>query len=124
MAELRNGVAARTVAVANATAPTSGNRGLEVVASQAIYRTDAVVRRAAALQAHPLTLGPRVVLNPADAQPARLSDGDIAKLTNAAGTATLPVAISSKVAPGCAWVESGYGATATLLAGRVEVTRA
>ena len=40
------------------------------------------------------------------------------KSKNALGTATLPVAISDKVARGCAWVESGYGATAALLVGQ------
>ena len=99
-------------------------RSLEVVISQAIYRTDAVVRRAAALQAHPLTLGARIVLHPTDAHAADLSVDTIAKVSNAIGTATLPVAISDKVAPGCVWIESGYGATAALTSARVEVRRA
>ena len=98
--------------------------GLEVIASQAIYRGDAVVRRAAALQAHPLTLGARVVLHPEDARRQGLADGAVAKLGNGAGTATLPVAISDKVALGCAWIESGYGATAALASARVEVAGA
>ena len=98
--------------------------GLELVVSQAIYRTDAVVRRAAALQAHPLTLGARIVLHPTDAHAADLSVDSIAKVSNAAGTASLPVAISDKVAPGCIWIESGYGATAALTSGHVEVRRA
>ena len=38
--------------------------GLDLVVSQAIYRGDAVVRRAAALQAHPLSTGPRLMLRP------------------------------------------------------------
>jgi NADH-quinone oxidoreductase subunit G len=99
--------------------------GLEVVASQAIYRGDALLRRAVALQAHPLTVGARIALNPADAQAAGLAEGIVAKVATAHGTATLPVAVDPRVAAGCAWVESGYGATAPLLAaGRVEVSRA
>ncbi|MGN6111722.1 MAG: NADH-quinone oxidoreductase subunit NuoG [Luteimonas sp.] len=99
--------------------------GLEVAASQAIYRGDAILRRAAALQAHPLTAGARIALNPADAQAAGLSEGAMAKVVAGQGTATLPVAVDARVAAGCAWVESGYGATAPLLAaGRVEVARA
>ncbi|MEO6137165.1 MAG: NADH-quinone oxidoreductase subunit NuoG, partial [Luteimonas sp.] len=97
---------------------------LELVVSQAIYRTDAVVRRASALQAHPLTLGARIVLHPTDALAAKLFADDIAKVSNAVGTASLPVAISDKVAPGCIWIESGYGATAALTSGHVEVRRA
>ena len=85
-----------------------------------------MLRRAAALKAHPLTLGARVVLHPDDAGAAGLHaerDGEGRRTRN--GTATLPVAVSDKVARGCAWVESGYGATAPLLlSGNVEVSRA
>jgi NADH-quinone oxidoreductase subunit G len=105
-------------------ASTSAGR-LEVATSQAIYRGDAVLRRAAALQAHPLTLGARIVLHPSDAQAAGLAIDAVAKVDSDAGTATLPVATSDRVAPGCVWVESGYGATAPLvIAGKVEVRRA
>ena len=92
--------------------------------SQAIYRGDAVLRRAAALQAHPLTLGARIVVHPQDAQAAGLAQDAVAKVGTDAGTATLPVAVSDKVAPGCAWIESGYGATVPLASARVEVRRA
>jgi len=81
--------------------------------------------RAAALQAHPLTVGARIVLHPTDAQAVGLAADTVAKVDNGVGTATLPVAISDRVAPGCVWIESGYGATAPLAtAGRVEVRRA
>jgi NADH-quinone oxidoreductase subunit G len=125
--ELRAGMAPRTVDVAKGTAPAHAQAhgaGLEVVASQAIYRTDGTVRRAEALQAHPLTLGARVVLHPEDAGAAGVHADGVAKIATAAGTATLPVATSDKVARGCAWVESGYGATAALISGNVEVRRA
>ncbi|HVI26788.1 MAG TPA: NADH-quinone oxidoreductase subunit NuoG [Xanthomonadaceae bacterium] len=118
---LRAGVEAREVVVAKGGAPALAGNGFEVVASQAIYRCDAVTRRAAALQAHPLTLGARVVLHPQDAQQAGLATGAMAKVSAEAGTATLPVAVSDKVAAGCAWIETGYGATAPLAAARVEV---
>lgn len=95
--------------------------GLELIATQAIYRSDAVVRRAGALQAHPLNLAPRAVLNPRDAAVFGLSDGDTCKASVEAGTATLPVATSDKVAPGCVWIERGHGATAPLAGGRVRI---
>ena len=76
------------------------------------------------MQAHPLTLGARIVLNPADAGSAGVHTDSVAKVGNGSGTATLPVLVSDQVAPGCAWIESGYGATAPLLAGKVEVRRA
>ncbi|MEO6263726.1 MAG: NADH-quinone oxidoreductase subunit NuoG [Luteimonas sp.] len=124
LAGLRAAITPRSVDVAKGNVPQAGGSGLEVAASQAIYRSDAVVRRAAALQAHPLTLGARIVLHPQDAQAAGLAADAVAKVGNNSGTATLPVAISDKVAPGCVWIESGYGATAVLAAGKVEVCRA
>jgi NADH-quinone oxidoreductase subunit G len=98
--------------------------GLEVVASAAIYRTDSVVRRAKALQAHPLNTSPRITLNPADAQSLGLNEGEIAKVGAPNGMASLPVFIDKRVAAGAAWIESGHGATAPLGAGRVTVVRA
>jgi NADH-quinone oxidoreductase subunit G len=124
MAGLRADVAPRTVSVAKGQAPSLVGNGLELATSQAIYRTDAVVRRAAALQAHPLTLGARIVLHPQDAQAAGLEADAVAKVATDVGTATLPVAVSDQVAQGSAWIESGYGATAPLAAARVEVRRA
>ncbi|MCI4567247.1 NADH-quinone oxidoreductase subunit NuoG [Lysobacter sp. CFH 32150] len=125
LVSMRDGAEPRAVVVAKGRAVAAAGDGLEVAASQAIYRSDAVVRRAAALQSHPLTLGARIVLHPSDAQTAGLTVDAIAKVGNGVGTATLPVAISNQVAPGSVWIESGYGATAPLAAaGKVEVRRA
>ena len=126
IAGLRAGMEAATAAPAaaqEARVADSGD-GLELATAPAIYRSDAVVRRAAALQAHPLTLGPQVTLNPEDAQRIGVADQAMAKVSNHAGTATLKVSVSSSVAAGSAWVERGYGATAALVAGRVEVQQA
>ena len=109
---------------ASANASSNGGSGFELTLSQAIYRTDAVVRRAAALQAHPLTRGARVVMHPGDAQAAGVEGGSIAKVGNDVGTASLPVEVSDRVARGTVWIESGYGATAPLASARVEVRRA
>ena len=79
---------------------------------------------AAALQAHPLNVGERAVMHAQTAAGAGLAEGAIARFSTAAGTASLPVSISDKVAPGVVWVESGYGATAPLAASRVEVRSA
>ena len=99
-------------------------QGLELAVTAAIYRTDGTVRRAEALQAHPLNVGARIVLNPADAQAAGVADGQVAKVGNGLGTAALPVVVDARVAAGAAWIESGYGATAPLGAGRVTVVSA
>ncbi|WP_159016021.1 NADH-quinone oxidoreductase subunit NuoG [Cognatiluteimonas profundi] len=121
---LRDSLQPREVSVARHALPAPAGKGLEVAVSQAIYRTDGVVRRAAALQAHPLTLGARAVMHPDTARQAGITDGAVAKIRNDNGTATLPVAITDKVAEGCVWVESGYGATAALSSARVEVESA
>ncbi|WAC63593.1 NADH-quinone oxidoreductase subunit NuoG [Pseudoxanthomonas sp. SL93] len=98
--------------------------GLQLAVSYAIYRTDGTVRRAKALQEHPLNVGARIVLNPADAQSAGVTGGQVAKVANGSGTATLPVVVDARVAEGAAWIECGYGATAPLGAGRVTVVSA
>ena len=98
--------------------------GLELAVSQAIYRVDGVIRRAAALQAHPLTLGPRITLHPDDAGAAGVVEGAMVKVANGHGAATLQLATSDRVARGAAWIESGYGATAGLASGRVTVANA
>ena len=112
------------VAVTGSAAPSLQGEGLELAVSPAIYRTDAVVRRAQALQAHPLNLAPRIVLNPTDAQALGLADGQVVKASAGDGTATLPLALDARVAAGAAWIESGHGATAPLGAGRVKVVAA
>ncbi len=119
---LRASVEPRTVAIAASKVPATSGEGLELAVSPAIYRVDGIVRRAAALQEHPLNVGPRVMLNSADAAAASLTDGAMAKVDNSIGAATLQVFIDDRVAQGVAWVESGYGATAALGAGRVRVT--
>jgi NADH-quinone oxidoreductase subunit G len=124
LAGLRAEIAPRVFTPAAGRAPASAGDGLEIAASIAIYRSDATVRRAPALQAHPLNLAPHAVIHPDDAGRIGLSDGDTAKLTAAAGTATLPVEVSAKVAAGTIWVQGGHGATAPLGAGRVQVGRA
>ncbi|MGO4259259.1 NADH-quinone oxidoreductase subunit NuoG [Lysobacter sp. TAB13] len=124
LAGLRSGIVPREVSPAASLAPSVAGEGLEVAVSTAIYRSDATVRRAPALQSHPLNQEPRAVLNSKDAAALGLGDGAVGKFSAGAGTATLPVAISDKVAPGTVWIESGHGATAPLGAGRVQAGRA
>ncbi|QDH69824.1 NADH-quinone oxidoreductase subunit NuoG [Marilutibacter alkalisoli] len=121
---LREDIAKRDITPIAGLAPYLQGEGLEVVASPAIYRSDAVVRRAAALQSHPLNVGPRAILHPDDAAATGLEDGSIGKFTANAGTATLPVVVDDRVARGSVWIETGYGATAPLGTGRVGAGRA
>ncbi|MEO7251777.1 MAG: molybdopterin dinucleotide binding domain-containing protein, partial [Arenimonas sp.] len=87
---------------------------LERIAPTAIYRADAVLRRAPALNAHPLTTGARAILHPADAAARNLGEGAMAKISDGNGTAALPVALSTRVARGCVLIERGYDASAPL----------
>ena len=124
LAGARAAVVAAPAKLAASAAPTANGQGLEVAATAAIYRTDGVVRRAQALQSHPLNGSPCITLHPADAEAAGLGEGRVAKVGSADGTATLPVVLDPRVARGVVWIESGHGATAPLGAGRVTVVGA
>ncbi|WCE03353.1 NADH-quinone oxidoreductase subunit NuoG [Pseudoxanthomonas sp. JBR18] len=115
---------AAPVAPKTSAAPALAGEGLEVVATAGIYRTDGFVRRATALQSHPLNGAPAISLHPDDAQRLALTDGQVAKVQAGDGTATLPVVINDRVAPGSVWIESGHGATAPIGADRVKVVAA
>ncbi len=100
-----------------------GAGGLERIASSPIYRVDSVLRRSPALQAHPLTRAPCVVMHPDDALTAGVVAGGIAKVSDAHGSAMLRVQISASVAQGAIWIESCFGATAPLaIDGTIKVT--
>jgi NADH-quinone oxidoreductase subunit G len=125
IAGLRAALQPRAVNVAPGHAPAAAHAvegGLERIAASAIYRSDAVLRRAPALNAHPLTAGARAVLHPEDAKARGLAEGAMAKLGDGNGTATLPVSLSARVARGCVLVERGYDASAPLApAGALDV---
>ena len=121
---LRAGLATKNVEVSKTQASAISGSGLEIATTQAIYRVDGVTRRAQALQAHPLNVGPRAVMNPADAGNAGIADGAMAKFTTDIGNAALQVTLDAGVAQGSVWIESGYGATAPLAASaKAEVNR-
>ncbi len=124
LAGLRASLAPVSVNVATSAATPVAGEGLEVASTAAIYRTDAVVRRAQALQSHPLNAAPRIVLNSDDAARLQLVEGQMAKVGTDAGRATLPVVVDARVAAGSVWIESGHGATAPLGAARVTVVAA
>ena len=110
----------RAVAVKPGAAVGASGSGLEVAASDAIYRSDAVTRRSPALQAHPLTVGAQAVIHPQTAATVGLNEGATGRFTTGDGTASLPVRLDAGVAPGCVWIERGYGATAPIAAADVE----
>jgi NADH-quinone oxidoreductase subunit G len=126
VAELRATLAAKTAAIAPQVHAKVASRqeakGLVRIATVPIYRSDAVVRRATALQAHPLNSGAGLGLNPQDAAGLGIDDGSMVKVTGAAGTATLPVVLSPGVPRGGAWIEAAYGETAALPAYGAELS--
>jgi len=110
--EVRAGLAdivspAPAAPAARATTPV---QGLVRIATTAIYRVDAVVRRATALNTHPLTRRACVTLHPEDALGLGLGAGTTARVNGV----VLPVELSHAVPRGAAWVESGYPQTALL----------
>jgi len=126
IAGLRAGLSAEAVVSGTGVANTGPSMpGLERIVSTPIYRADAVLRRATALNAHPLTTGARIVLHPDEALSLGLSEGAVARVGDGVGTASLPVAISSRVPRGAVWIESNYEATAPLSpTARLSVARA
>jgi len=125
IAGLRAGMGVKDVQVSKGQAAAVMGPGLEIVTTQAIYRVDGVTRRAQALQAHPLNVGPRAVMNPADAANAGISDSAMANFATDIGSASLQVTLDTGVAQGSVWIESGHGATAPLAASaKAEISRA
>ena len=120
---------AETAAQAGATnrAPAEKSSGqLERIATLPIYRSDAILRRAPALQAHPLTGQCAVGLNPEDALALGLGDGAKAKVSAAGGEVELPVIVTRMVPRGGAWLEKTWPETRPLPpnGGLLTVTRA
>jgi NADH-quinone oxidoreductase subunit G len=91
-------------------APQGAGTQLVRLATVPIYRVDAVVRRSAPLQAHPLNRAPALRLNAEDASALQLRDGDRASVN---GT-VLPVLVDAAAPRGCAWIEAAHDATAAL----------
>jgi NADH-quinone oxidoreductase subunit G len=84
--------------------------GLVRLATTGIYRTDAVVRRAKALQKHLLNRAPGLRVCAEDAQALGVLEGAQADVD---GT-LLPVVVDATVPRGCAWIEAGHDGTGSL----------
>ena len=119
-AQLRDLIAAKITA--KSTMPHSGKlaqrvaagAGLQRIATVPMYRADQVLRRCAALQAHPLTGNAAVALNPEDALALGLAQGASAKVSGNGTEAVLPVVVTRAVPKGAAWVESTWPETRAL----------
>jgi len=103
-----------------------GNGGLQRVADVPIYATDAVVRRASALQKTRDAATPCVQMNSAELQKIGAQSGDKVKVSQGQGSAILLAAADDKLPAGVARVAAGHAATAALGAmfGTMTVERA
>jgi NADH-quinone oxidoreductase subunit G len=111
LAGLRAGMAEHTApAATGALSERTPATGLSRLATWPIYRTDAVLRRSEALNAHPLNRAPAVRLNADEAGRQGLADGASVRV----GQSVLPVAIDAAVPDGAVWIEAAHDLTATL----------
>jgi NADH-quinone oxidoreductase subunit G len=110
LAGLRAGIGERALAPRQGLCRRGEPSGLTRLATWPIYRGDAVLRRATALNAHPLNRAAAVRINAAEAERAGLVDGAPVRV----GEVTLPLLLDAAVPNGAAWIEAGQDLTATL----------
>ena len=110
MAGLRQGISERAAPSRQGLSPHPQAAGLTRLATWPIYRGDAVLRRATALNAHPLNRAPAIRLSEAEARRQGLADG----VQALAGEVQLPVLVDPAVPDGAVWIEAGHDLTATL----------
>jgi NADH-quinone oxidoreductase subunit G len=110
LAGLRDGITERAATPRSGLAARAAVSGLTRLATWPIYRTDAVLRRATALNAHPLNRAPAVRLNADEAQRLGLSAGGQVRMADV----LLPLVIDAAVPDGTAWIEAAQDLTATL----------
>jgi NADH-quinone oxidoreductase subunit G len=107
---LRDGIGERTVVARNELAARTAQNGLTRLATWPIYRCDAVVRRANALNAHPLNRAPAARVSAAEAQRLGLVSGVEVQV----GNTQLPLVIDAAVPDGTVWIEAAQDSTAAL----------
>jgi NADH-quinone oxidoreductase subunit G len=110
LAGLRDGITEQVVTTKQGLSARKTVQGLSRLATWPIYRSDAVLRRATALQAHPLNRAAAVRLNAEEAQRQGLVDGGQVKVANV----VLPLVIDATVPDGAVWIEAAHDQTATL----------
>ncbi|MFT3792719.1 MAG: NADH-quinone oxidoreductase subunit NuoG [Rudaea sp.] len=92
----------------------AGGGSFERISTVPIYRSDAIVRRSPALQAHPLTGVCCVGLHPEDALALGIGNGGKAKVLSGAAEVELPVVVTRAVPRGGAWIEKTWKQTRAL----------
>ncbi|MDQ6646547.1 MAG: molybdopterin-dependent oxidoreductase, partial [Pseudomonadota bacterium] len=110
LAGLRDGIVERSVTSREGLAKRALVDGLTRVATWPIYRSDAVLRRSKALNAHPLNRAVAIRIHADDARKLDLTDGGEARVADT----LLPVVIDPAVPAGAVWIEAAQDLTATL----------
>ncbi len=110
IAGLREGISARAQVPRQGLSTRAAPAALTRLATWPIYRLDAVLRRATALNAHPLNRAPAIRLNEAEARRQGLVAGAQATI----GAVQLPVLVDAAVPDGAVWIEAAHDLTATL----------
>ncbi|MCE3001602.1 MAG: NADH-quinone oxidoreductase subunit NuoG [Xanthomonadaceae bacterium] len=88
--------------------------GLARIATVPVYRIDPVLRRAAALQASPLTPKPVLRLHPGEAQARGFAGGTLLRVSDGSAEVVLPLEISDRVPHGAVHVPAGFHETVAL----------
>jgi len=88
--------------------------GLYRLADVPIYSSDAIVRRAAALQQTRDAAAPRAWMNAAVAASLRVSAGQAVKVKQGAAAVVLPAALDERLPPNCVRVAAAHAATSDL----------
>jgi NADH-quinone oxidoreductase subunit G len=92
----------------------SAGDGLQRIGDVPLYRTDALVRRAGALQSTRDNPPAAARLCLAQARQLGVGDGDRVRITASAATVSLPVRMDEAVPAGCVFIPAGYPATVPL----------
>ena len=103
----------KVTAVAQASSVTELN-GLERVAEVAIYRSDAIVRRAESLQETDISQTPRALMNSQTLAALQITEGAKVKVSSATGTIELEAAADDRLANSTVRIAQGFEATVAL----------
>ncbi|MGF6493213.1 NADH-quinone oxidoreductase subunit G [Luteibacter sp. 621] len=110
LAGLRDGMTERTTDVRAVLGQRASGITLSRVATVPVYRGDAVLRRAGALNSHPLNRPAAIRVNADDAGKLGLADGGNGRI----GDSVLPVVVDTAVPAGAVWIDAALPETAML----------
>jgi NADH-quinone oxidoreductase subunit G len=111
LAGVRSSIGERPAALRETLAERPAAVSFSRLATMPIYRADAVLRRAAALNAHPLNRAPAVYVNGGDLAALNVAAGDSVRVGN---SAAFPLVVSDAVPAGAVWIEAGHDETSRM----------